>query len=67
MHIVLSTKMSIGELMRHPKAKGLLLKMMPNIAQLPPRMQEMPMAMVLDKFGKAEMSGQIDVILAQLG
>ncbi|MCH4207188.1 MAG: glycoside hydrolase family 78 protein [Solobacterium sp.] len=60
MHVCLSTNSSVEELLSHPSARTLLLKVMPQIAQLPPRMQKAPMRVLAEQMGGAAMASQMN-------
>ena len=65
---LLSTANTAAELLAHPAAKALLLKMMPGITQLPERMRNLPMAALMRGMGHADETAltKLDAALAKV-
>lgn len=67
---ILSTNISIGELMEVPEAKGMLTRMIPNLEQLPGSMLSMTLRQVMARYGDSpEMASrfnQLDEMLKTL-
>lgn len=66
---VYSTRMPIGELLQVPRVKAALVRMMPQIVQLPASMQGMSMRTLAAKMGGGmpeEMFDKLDALLAKL-
>lgn len=69
LRVVYSTRMPIGELLQVPRVKAALLRMMPQITQLPASMQGMSMRTLAAKMGgsmQEEMFDKLDAVLAKL-
>jgi len=66
---VYTTNMPMKELMQNAKVKAMLVKIMPQITQLPPGMMGMSMRALAAKMGGAnpEMLDKIDAMLAGMG
>lgn len=69
LRVVYSTRMPIGELLQVPRVKAALIRMMPQIVQLPASMQGMSMRTLAAKMGSSmpeEMFDKLDAVLANL-
>lgn len=60
LHTVLTTAMPVETLLRDPAARALLLRAMPQLTQLPARLQSLPMCTLAAQMGGQAAAAQLD-------